>query len=227
MFKKGQKWYREEEIADNYDDSRFSGGGKVLDFREKEMLLSLVDPMDKKILDIASGTGRFAELLSNEGARVIGLDASKEMLMHNKVECVQGDALDLPFKDKSFDVTTSMRFFHLLETEDIVDFITEVGRVTKEKFVFETLHPFSLRLTYQWMLPQDSSLYSNSLLKKKFDDISVVRKANYHEKFIIPYGIYQILPYDIGKSLNRFDERFAEKQGWLTSTVYWELHFHE
>jgi len=57
MFKKGQKWYREEDIAESYDESRFTGGGKVLDFREKSMLLSLVDPKDKVILDIATGTG--------------------------------------------------------------------------------------------------------------------------------------------------------------------------
>lgn len=225
MFKKGQEWYREEEIADSYDKSRFTEGGKVLDFKEKEMLLSLVEGENKDILDIATGTGRFAELLSSEGAKVVGLDASKEMLMHNGVECIQGDALNLPFEDKSFDVTISMRFFHLLETKDIEDFIVEVGRITKDKFVFETLHPLSLRMAYQWVLPQDSSLYSNSLLKKKFDDISCVKEANYHEKFIIPYGLYQILPLDISKTMNKFDEFFSKNQSWLNSTVYWELHF--
>ncbi len=227
MFKKGQEWYREEEIANRYDENRFSGGGKVLDFKEKETLLSLVEPKGKDILDIATGTGRFAELLSREGANVVGLDASKEMMMHNMVECVQGDALKLPFEDKSFDVTISMRFFHLLETKDIEDFIIEVARVTKEKFVFETLHPMSLRMTYQWMLPQDSSLYSNSLLKKKFDKIPEVKKVEFREKFIIPYGIYQLLPLDIGETVNKLDEEISEKYNWFNSTVYWELHFQE
>ncbi|MFP4000565.1 MAG: class I SAM-dependent methyltransferase [Thermoplasmata archaeon] len=225
MFKKGQKWYREEEIADSYDENRFTGGGEILDFKEKEMLLSLVEPKNKIILDIATGTGRFAELLERQGGKVIGVDASKEMLTHNRVECIQGDALNLPFKDDSFDITISMRFFHLLETEDIEDFIVEVARVSREKFVFETLHPMSLRMMYQWALPQNSSLYSNSLLKDKFDEIPDVKEVNYQEKFIIPYGIYQILPLDIGKTLNRLDERVSEKQSWLNSTVYWELYF--
>ncbi len=225
MLKKGQKWYKEEEIAESYDESRFTGGGKVLDFREKEMLLSLVDPKNKEILDIASGTGRFAELLSRNGGHVIGLDASREMLIQNKVESIQGDALNLPFKNKSFDITISMRFFHLLNQDDIDDFILEVERVTKEKFVFETLHPFSLRILYQWALPQGSSLYSNSLLKKKFSELPVVEKVDFHQKFIIPYGFYQVLPLDIGEKVNQLDERISACQKWLNSTVYWEIYF--
>jgi len=225
MFKKGQKWYREEEIAESYDESRFTGGGKVLDFREKSMLLSLVDPDDKEILDIATGTGRFAELLSSKGGHVIGFDASREMLMQNKVESIQGDALNLPFKDKSFDITISMRFFHLLDQQDIENFILEVKRVTKDKFVFESLHPLSLRILYQWALPQGSSLYSNSLLKKKFSDLPGIKEVNFYQKFVIPYGFYQFLPLDIGKKVNELDERISSDQEWLNSTVYWEIYF--
>ncbi|MFW5953118.1 MAG: class I SAM-dependent methyltransferase [Candidatus Natronoplasma sp.] len=227
MFKKGQKWYREDEIAESYDESRFTGGGKVLDFREKSMLLSLVDPDDKKILDIATGTGRFSELLSNKGGRVIGLDASREMLMKNEVERIQGDALDLPFEDKSFDISISMRFFHLLDQKDIEDFILEVERVTKEKFVFESLHPLSLRILYQWALPQGSSLYSNSLLKKKFSDLPGIKDVNFYQKFIIPYGFYQFLPLDIGKKVNELDEKVSSNHEWLNSTVYWEVYFND
>ncbi len=227
MFKKGQKWYREEEIAERYDDSRFTGGGKVLDLREKEMLFSLVDPKDKKILDIATGTGRFAEFLSSKGGDLVGLDASKEMLMQNKVESIQGDALKLPFKDKCFDTTISMRFFHLLDEGDIEDFILEVERVTKNKFVFESLHPFSLRILYQWALPQGSSLYSNSLLRKKFSNLSIVKEVNFYQKFIIPYGFYQFLPLNIGEKVNELDENISDNQEWLTSTVYWEIFFED
>ncbi|MBS3781272.1 MAG: class I SAM-dependent methyltransferase [Candidatus Thermoplasmatota archaeon] len=227
MFKTGQKWYREEEIAESYDESRFTGGGKVLDFREKKMLLSLVDPKDKKILDIATGTGRFAEFLSSKGGQVIGLDASREMLMQNEVESIQGDALNLPFKAKAFDITISMRFFHLLDQKKIKDFVLEVERVTKDKFVFESLHPLSLRILYQWALPQGSSLYSNSLLKKKFSNLAVIKEVNFYPKFIIPYGFYQSLPLDIGEKVNELDEKISENQKLLASTVYWELYFED
>ncbi len=225
MFKKGQKWYREEDVADSYDEHRFTGGGEVLDAKEKNTLLSLIDPEGKKVLDIATGTGRFAELLSEKGADVVGLDASKEMVVQNKVESLQGDALNLPFKDKCFDVSTSMRFIHLLDPEDISDFVKEVERVTKDKFVFESLHPMSIRLFYQWVLPQDSRLYSNSCLIDIFEDMDVVKDFNFHESFLIPYGLYQILPKDIAEGFTKIDEKFMEKQDWLASTVYWELYF--
>ncbi len=225
MFKKGQKWYREEDVADSYDEQRFTGGGKILDAKEKNMLMSLVNPTGKKILDIATGTGRFAELLSSEGGDVVGLDASKEMLTHNKVECLQGDALNLPFKDKCFDVSTSMRFLHLLDPEDVAKFVKEVERVTRDKFVFESLHPMSLRLFYQWALPQDSRLYSNSCLIDIFENLEVVKDFRYHESFLIPYGLYQILPENVAEGFTKIDEMMMNKQSSLASTVYWELYF--
>ncbi|MEF8873978.1 MAG: class I SAM-dependent methyltransferase, partial [Candidatus Thermoplasmatota archaeon] len=192
---------------------------------EQETLLSLVDPAGKDIIDIATGTGRFAELLSKNGADVVGLDASREMLKQSSVDCVQADALKLPFKDNSSDVSVSMRFLHLLDPSQITDFISEVGRVTKEKFVFESLHPLSLRMLYQWALPQGSRLYSNSFLRKKFDQVSKVKEVRSHEKFIIPYGIYQSMPLDLAEGVIELDEEITEKGELLASTVYWEVFF--
>lgn len=225
MLKKGQKWYKEDGVAQKYEDERFTEGGKVLDREEKDILLSLVDPEDKDILDIATGTGRFAEYLLKMGGRVVGVDASREMLIQSDVERIQADALKLPFKNKSFDVSVSMRFLHLLTPDDIDNFIQEVERVTKDKFVFETLHPLSLRILYQWALPQDSSLYSNSFLEEKFEKLENVKEVEYHERFIIPYGIYQVLPEEIARRITRIDDDIVKEQKWLASTVYWELYF--
>ncbi len=225
MLKKGQKWYRIENVAERYDDKRFTEGGRILNMKEQETLLSLVDPKGKKILDIATGTGRFAESLSKNGGNIIGLDASREMLKQSKVDCVQADALKLPFKEKSFDVSVSMRFLHLLEPEEIRIFIEEVGSVTKKKFVFESLHPLSLRMLYQWALPQGSRLYSNSFLKDKFKNNPVVKKVRSHQKFVIPYGIYQNMPEDLCEEIMDLDEKISDKHEWLASTVYWEIYF--
>lgn len=225
MVRKGNDWYKQKDMADKYDSYRFDRGGKVLDFKEKEMLLSLIKPEGKLILDIATGTGRFAELLESEGGKVIGLDASREMLTPGKAEYLIGDALSLPFSDNVFDITISMRFIHLLKPDQIDGFIEEVARVTKDKFVFETLHPLSLRLLYQWMLPQNSHMYSNSFLKEKFETLPSIKKAEYHETFAIPYGIYQILPLNLAEELSKLDEKMVEEYDWLASTVYWELYF--
>ncbi|MFW6040403.1 MAG: class I SAM-dependent methyltransferase [Thermoplasmatota archaeon] len=225
MIEKGSEWYKQKEVANHYDRKRFEQGGKVLDKKEKTHLLSLIEPKNKHILDIATGTGRFAELLVSEGAKVVGIDASKNMLTTGRAQYLVGDALKLPFKDKSFDYTISMRFFHLLKSEQINDFIIEVKRVTRNKFVFESLHPMSLRILYQWALPQNSHMYSNSFLKDKFASIPGVKKVEWHKTFAVPYGIYQCLPMDLAEKISEIDEDIVDKYGWTASTVYWELSF--
>jgi len=225
MDNKSSDWYRKEEVANKYDQKRFQRGGMVLDYKEKEIVLSLIEPDGKKILDIATGTGRFAEMLVENGAEVIGLDASSEMLTKGKAEYLVGDALRLPFADNSFDITISMRFLHLLKPNLIEEFVTEVKRVTKEKFVFESLHPMSLRILYQWALPQKSRMFSNSFLKNKFENIDGVKQVNYHEDLLIPYGIYQCLPFSMAEKLSEIDEKIVDRNSWVASTVYWELYF--
>ncbi len=189
------------------------------------MILSLLDCEDARILDIATGTGRFAETLTEEGKEVVGIDASSHMLSKGGADCVQGDALKLPFRGKTFDATISMRFFHLLSKKDIKPFIEEVERVTEHKFIFDTLHPFSLRLMYQWALPQRSRMYSNSFLKEVFDGIEVVKRVENHHSFLVPYGIYQCLPLGVAETVNTVDEEIIDRYSWLASTVYWELFF--
>lgn len=225
MDNKSTKWYQRKNVAEKYDEKRFQRGGMVLDYKEKEIVLSLVEPDGKKVLDIATGTGRFAEMLVENGAEVVGLDASSEMLTKGKADYLVGDALHLPFADNSFDITISMRFLHLLKPQLIDEFVTEVKRVTKEKFVFESLHPMSLRLLYQWALPQKSRMFSNSFLKSKFEKVDGVKEVRYDEDLLIPYGIYQCLPLSMAEKLSELDEKIVDNNSWVASTVYWELYF--
>ena len=64
-----------------------------------------------KILDIAAGTGSSSKPLVDKGADVIALDFSEGMLAtgrkrHKDIKFQQGDALNLPFPENTFDVTT-------------------------------------------------------------------------------------------------------------------------
>ncbi|MFP4045938.1 MAG: class I SAM-dependent methyltransferase [Candidatus Aenigmatarchaeota archaeon] len=221
---KGQDWYQKSNVASRYD-KRFRNGGRVLDHREREILEEIVEPGGRKILDIATGTGRFAESMVRSGGEVTGLDASREMLQKGKAEYMVGDALCLPFSDKTFDVTTAMRFFHLLEWDQILDFIREVSRVTKDRFVFDTLSPASLRLLYQRFLPQKSHLHSTEKLKELFEAIPEVKDVEMRYEFIIPYGLYQVLPFSLARELMPWDVKTSNKIKPLASTVYWELYF--
>jgi demethylmenaquinone methyltransferase/2-methoxy-6-polyprenyl-1,4-benzoquinol methylase len=74
-----------------------------------------IDP-DSEVLDVACGTGALSEAFLEAGAaRVVGLDYTPGMLdiarekagradLKSTLEYVQGDAMELPFEDSSFDV---------------------------------------------------------------------------------------------------------------------------
>lgn len=221
---KGQDWYQKSDVASRYD-KRFQGGGRVLDRRERAILEELVEPEDKSVLDIATGTGRFAESLVKDGAEVTGLDASREMLQPAQAQYLVGNGMKLPFGDSRFDVTTAMRFFHLLEWDQVVPFIREVARVTEEKFVFDTLSPSSLRLLYQRFLPQKSHLHSSEKLQDLFGSIPEIKRVEMRREFLVPYGLYQVLPFSVARKLMSFDTGIVDRITPLASTVYWELIF--
>ena len=87
-----------------------------------------------KILDIAAGTGSSSRPLADAGADVIPLDFSKGMLdagrkRHPDLKFTQGDALNLPFKENEFDVTTIS--FGLRNTANTQSALKEALRVTK------------------------------------------------------------------------------------------------
>lgn len=92
-------------------------------------------------LDVACGSGKLtAELARRAGSkgRVVGLDFSVEMLEvarrdHPKIEFVEGDALNLPFDDASFDVSTIS--FGLRNLADPVRGLREMLRVVKRRAV--------------------------------------------------------------------------------------------
>jgi demethylmenaquinone methyltransferase / 2-methoxy-6-polyprenyl-1,4-benzoquinol methylase len=65
-------------------------------------------------LDVACGSGKLTARLAKiagDGGRVVGLDFSPQMLEvarrdHPQIKFMEGDALELPFEDSSFDTST-------------------------------------------------------------------------------------------------------------------------
>ena len=100
-----------------------------------------------KILDIAAGTGSSSRPLADAGANVIPADFSQGMLnagkkRHPDLNFTLADALDLPFKDNEFDVTTIS--FGLRNTHDVTKALQEALRVTKREgrlVIVEFSHP--------------------------------------------------------------------------------------
>jgi ubiquinone/menaquinone biosynthesis C-methylase UbiE len=160
---KGQEWYQADDIAEAYDDKRFSQGGRFIDRREKQAVLDALAPLDgKRVLEVACGTGRFTVMLAERGADIVGVDISEAMLEQGRTKAhaagvddaldfMQADASRLPFPDNHFDSVFAMRFFHL--APDPAAFMAELRRVSKNQVFFDTFNRYSTRSIYNWALP--------------------------------------------------------------------------
>ncbi len=101
----------------------------------RKVVTSIIGPKPGlKILDIAAGTGSSTRPLVDTGADVTALDFSAGMIeigrkRHKDIKFVQGDALNLPFEENVFDVTTIS--FGLRNTSNIDSALKDSLRVTK------------------------------------------------------------------------------------------------
>jgi 2-polyprenyl-6-hydroxyphenyl methylase/3-demethylubiquinone-9 3-methyltransferase len=107
------------------------------------------------VLDVGCGGGFLSNHLGSLGHRVTGLDASRDALAiasrydhSGLVRYQQGDALQLPFDDASFDVVCAMDFLEHVENPDQV--IAEAARVLKPSGLF-FFHTFN-RSFLSWLI---------------------------------------------------------------------------
>ena len=49
---KGREWYQEHDIAEAYDDKRFSRGGRYIDRREKAAVVDALSPFGVEHVDM-------------------------------------------------------------------------------------------------------------------------------------------------------------------------------
>ena len=230
---KGKEWYQADDVAEEYDDKRFSEGGAFIDRREKEAVLSALGPVDdKRVLEVACGTGRFTVMMAQRGADIIGLDISPAMLSQGRqkakragvadhVEFMRGDAARLPFPDNHFDAVFAMRFFHLADRP--VTFLRELRRVSKSTVFFDTFNLGSTRVIYNWLLPMGSRLYSRTDVESLLADSKLELQSEGHD-FVLPYGLYRQLPRKIARPLRRLDTGLGSTQlgDRLASVSYWK-----
>jgi demethylmenaquinone methyltransferase / 2-methoxy-6-polyprenyl-1,4-benzoquinol methylase len=87
-----------------------------------------------RTLDACCGTGDLAIIAARAGATVVGLDFSTEMLARARrkapeLEWVEGDLLELPFEDESFDAATVG--FGVRNVADLGRALAELHRVLR------------------------------------------------------------------------------------------------
>lgn len=229
---KGQEWYQEPAVAAEYEEKRFSGGGRLIDRREKTAVLDALGPVDDMtVLDIAAGTGRFSVTLADLGADVISVDISAAMLGQARdkartrehagtLEFLLGDASTLPFGDDAVDAVIAMRFFHL--ADEPVRFLSEMRRVASERVVFDTFRSWSARSLYTWALPMGSRLASPTEVRTWLHDADLDLARAEHD-WLLPYGFYRAIPLALAKGIRPVDARLGTLPGVrrLSTVSYW------
>ena len=144
---------KKEQVAQMFDtiSGNYDGLNRVISFgidiKWRKKVLQMVSAKNpKSVLDIATGTGDLAILMTETGAsEIIGLDLSEGMLevgrkkiaeknLSGKIQMVQGDSENLPFEDNRFDAITvafGVRNFETLEKG-----LAEIQRVLKPGGIF-------------------------------------------------------------------------------------------
>jgi demethylmenaquinone methyltransferase/2-methoxy-6-polyprenyl-1,4-benzoquinol methylase len=120
-----------DRIAPVYDAmNRLMTAG--LDRRWRRLAAEAVVSEGDRVLDACCGTGELALAAERVGGRVTGLDFSERMLERARrksasIEWIEGDLLELPFADASFDVATVG--FGVRNVEDMPRAFSELRRV--------------------------------------------------------------------------------------------------
>lgn len=147
--KKEQVTQMFDTISGNYDSlNRVISFGIDIKWRKK-VLKIVSDSKPKIILDIATGTGDLAILMTKTNAdKIIGLDISAGMLevgqkkieekkLSDVIELVLGDSEQIPFGDNYFDAITVS--FGVRNFENLEKGFAEILRVLKPNGIFVIL----------------------------------------------------------------------------------------
>lgn len=88
------------------------------------------------LLDVGCGSGYFAQLASEEGANITGIDASEKLLIEAKertqaINFLMGEMEELPFANESFNIVCGFNSFQY--AANTIKVLTEARRVLQEK----------------------------------------------------------------------------------------------
>jgi ubiquinone/menaquinone biosynthesis C-methylase UbiE len=176
------KAYYERRAAE-YDDwwlgtGRFARRQRPVWREETEALTRTLEALPPaRTLDVACGTGFLTQHLRGE---ITGLDQSASMLELARAKVpegrfVQGDALELPFADGSFERVLTSFFYGHLEEDDRDAFLREARRVADELVVVDSaLHDGVEPVEWQERILNDGSRWQ--VYKRYFEPDSLAEE---------------------------------------------------
>jgi len=223
-------YYADSANAQSFDARRFGGPiGDLVARGQADVLADMLGPVQgRRIIDVGTGTGRGAFLLAAAGAHVTGIDASEQMLALAKqraldthatgVDFQVGDAHEIQFGDRSFDVAVSLRV--LMHTPRWRQCIGELCRVSShgvvldypsatssaliESVVRKVLHPLGLASEpYRVFLagPIRRELASHGF-----------RVTSVHRQFVLPIAVHKAIG---SRRFTEVSERWLARLGLL------------
>ncbi|AWM13232.1 bifunctional demethylmenaquinone methyltransferase/2-methoxy-6-polyprenyl-1,4-benzoquinol methylase UbiE [Flavobacterium sediminis] len=196
---------KKEQVAQMFDtiSENYDGLNRVISFGidikwRKKVLQLVADKKPQTVLDIATGTGDLAILMTKTSAtEIVGLDISAGMLevgkqkikaqnLDHKIKMVLGDSENIPYPDNYFDAITvafGVRNFETLEKG-----LAEILRVLKPGGIFVILETsVPTRFPYK----QGYAFYSKYILPtigKLFSKDKVAYQYLSDSANIFPFG---------------------------------------
>ncbi|MEX1026819.1 MAG: class I SAM-dependent methyltransferase [Candidatus Paceibacterota bacterium] len=139
--------FSDPELTARYE-GWYSGVGRRADILEKSLLEKLLRDFSqvRSVLEIGCGTGHFSRWLAAKNLKVTGLDISAPMLAEaRKLNCLcyqEGDALDLPFDDRSYDLAVLITTLEFVT--DPLRALVEATRIARHGLILGVLNRWSL-----------------------------------------------------------------------------------
>jgi SAM-dependent methyltransferase len=206
--------YADPAMASSFDAKRFGGpiGTILLQDQERVLAEFLGDVSGRRILDMATGTGRAALALARRGATVTGVDASREMLSVARsrateaglsIDFSEGDAHTLAFPDRAFDAVVCLRM--LMHVPDWRTALSELCRVTTHHLVFDYPALASAAALQVMWRRAAHTLGRNVEAYRVFRDRDVARELARHGFRIVATHKQFVLPIALHKAVGSAD----------------------
>jgi demethylmenaquinone methyltransferase/2-methoxy-6-polyprenyl-1,4-benzoquinol methylase len=196
---------KKEQVAQMFDtiSGNYDGLNRVISFGidvkwRKKVLKLVADTNPDTILDVATGTGDLALLMTQTKAtKIIGLDISAGMLdvgrkkilekkLESKIEMVLADSENIPYQDATFDAITVA--FGVRNFETLDKGLAEILRVLKPGGIFVILET---SVPERFPFKQGYKFYSKNVLPligKMFSKDDSAYQYLSDSASVFPYG---------------------------------------